>query len=298
MCCFNRPIEEVSKTKILVFPTKDGRQVTVYENVLDVKGGSRGKDQKKIEAIKEKQEKQKYENAMILPCPLKRGQEIKVLDFSSDAFKFDRLFKYFPREVVINLQMEKIAASRGRNAQKALEVVEVGAYFVSLATELDDLDRIDPNVFKVSSNIKELFTKHYFKGFGFVICCFNPEKKVDPHPIGYIHDLKDDGTMFVPCRHEHGHGEKPVEKFDHEIYSLNTKDGDEAGRTKEDIVSIKAPSPKGVEIKIVPYPDAPASPLAALESNVLAPHLPEIRTFRQRIIHGPHKNADLIFTLA
>jgi len=34
MCCFNRPIPHVGATRILVSPTRNGRQVTVYENVV------------------------------------------------------------------------------------------------------------------------------------------------------------------------------------------------------------------------------------------------------------------------
>jgi hypothetical protein len=30
-----------------------------------------------------------------------------------------------------------------------------------------------------------------------------------------------DGRVFVPCRHEHGHGEEAA-NFDHKIFSINT----------------------------------------------------------------------------
>lgn len=38
MCIFNRPIKEVSKTRILVSPTVDNRALVVYENVVSVEG--------------------------------------------------------------------------------------------------------------------------------------------------------------------------------------------------------------------------------------------------------------------
>jgi len=34
MCCFNKPVNHVGATRIMVFVGKDGRQVTLYENVV------------------------------------------------------------------------------------------------------------------------------------------------------------------------------------------------------------------------------------------------------------------------
>jgi len=179
MCCFNRPVKEVNKTKILVSPTKNGRQVTVYENSVGVEGGS-GRDAAKIQEIKEKQEHAKYENAMLLPCPLKEGAEVALLDLSKDSFKFARLFKFFPREVVDEEKKKSRKSDKDKEAKSAhLVVHEVGAYFVSVAKNVGDLKLIDPSVFKVSSTIKALFGKHYAKGFGFIVCCFNPLKKLN-----------------------------------------------------------------------------------------------------------------------
>jgi len=117
---------------------------------------------------------------------------------------------------------------------KHLEVHQVGAYVVSIAKNVDDLRRIDPTVFKVSDTIDQLFRKHYATGFGFIICSFDPSQGVKGHPIGYVHDLLPDGSLFVPCRHEHGHGEQATETFSHEIYSLNTQ-GAEAGVTRTEL---------------------------------------------------------------
>lgn len=48
-----------------------------------------------------------------------------------------------------------------------------------------------------------------------------------------MHDLLPDGRLFVPCRHEHGHGTKDKEDFDHEIFSVNTQ-GEAAGDTRDE----------------------------------------------------------------
>jgi len=288
MCCFNRPVSEVNKTRILVLPTKDGRQVTVSENVVGVSGGRGKKDEAKRQAIEAKQ-KEKYENAMILPAPLKAGSKVQLLDLSKDKFKFASLEAYFPHRV--EKEKEKSKGKKFLKNQKddkaPLEVHEVGAYFVSIAENLADLDRIDPTVFKVSSTIQELFGKHYREGFGFIICCFNPDKKIDgQHPIAYVHDVMADGRLFVPCRHEHGHGTKAEEHFDHYIYSVNT--GEDAGMTRAEMMSQLGEWACNEKV----------SELDALRSDVLQPFLPAVTDLRRRQILGMFKNDDLIFVRA
>jgi len=242
---------------------------------------------------------------MILPCPLKTGATITILDLSKDSFKFDRLNHYFPHEVRLVEEKKKSPVALASKAAH-LAVVEVGAYLVSLANSVEDLRRIDPSVFKVSATIDKLFSKHYANGFGFVICAFNPEKKIDPHPIGYEHDLMKDGHMFVPCRHEHGHGTKDVENFDHEIYSLNTEGGhNAAGFSRADLgdgkgqpVAKDVPRQFSGESTFELYRDAANSEAEALKSEVLTKYLPIVKAFRQRLIRGKFKNDDLIFSIA
>jgi hypothetical protein len=366
MCCFNKEVHGVSKTKIFVMPTKNGRQVTVYDNNVS---GARGPTKT------EKDEKQKYGNAMILPCPLKKNAEVGLIDLSKDNFSFKRMKMFFPephREMALNSH----STQRKANVDSAhLEVHTVGAYFISIAKTVDDLSRVDPSVFKVSDAIDALFRRHYAKGFGFIICCFDPSKGVSGHPIAYEHDLMPDGTMFVPCRHEHGHGTKETESFSHEIYSLNSK-GEAAGQTRTDlgwkgdapVHKVPFIAPKKPSVSYVPKPlkelagggiattdvkcpgcsffggisghcskcwkslspeeqhirteeqkllqperdrvafeqkqkeDAerilpPHNEAEAIQSEVLSPYVPEIKSLRQRSINGLFKNDDLYFSL-
>jgi len=292
MCCFNAPVQGVSQTKILVFPTKDGRQVTLYQNKVGVVGGGRGtkaEDEKKKADIVAQQEKAKYENAMILPCPLKTGHKVQLLDLSKDNFSFERVENFFPKKPAT--RSRGVLAGIDKSHQSHLEVVEIGEYFVSIAENFGDLKRIDPSVFKVSDNIQNVFSKHYVDGFGFIICAFNPNKKVEGgHPIGYVHDLLPDGKMFVPCRHEHGaYSTKAQEHFDHVIYSVNTKKGTDTGDTRDEILQAN-PSWSIIE---------GVTENAALTSDLLAPLYPEkITALRRRRIDGFFKNDDLEFSLA
>jgi len=336
MCCFNRPVEHVSDTKIFVMPTKTGRQITIYQNeleasgdpnrtvippkkltaemvagIFDRSGGSRsGAGQQPPPPMPEKKEKEaqekshdpvsteKYGNAMILPCPLKAGHDVELIDLSKDTFSFARLKAWFPAPPSarsVNKSDEKRAPTQQQQAP--LQVHAVGAYFISVAKELADLRRVDPAVFKVSDNIENVFSKHYSVGFGFIICCFDPSKKLSPHPVGYLHDLLPDGRMFVPTRHEHGGSEeKTMEHFDHAIYSANTAPG-ESGQTKADMLgdrpAIEPPKPtKTLVLKAV------QSEAGVIKCKALETHLPEITSLRQRLIRGMYKNDDLVFALA
>jgi len=285
-------VTEVSETKILVFPTKDGRQVTVYQNSVGVRGGEDGdeQDEKEIKALKDKQEKE-FGNAMVLPCPLKAGQKVQLLDLSKDGFSFDRVEEFFPKRPPGSSSDEDLnddeEGEKG-NGRSFLAVAEVGSYFISIAENLADLRRIDPKVFKVSTSLEAVMKGHYAQGFAFIICSFNPKKKIEGgHPVAFVHDLMPDGHLFVPCRHEHGHGTQAKENFDHWIYSINTAHGD-AGDTREEMAQ-KHPGWEYAKKQ---------TPLMALSSTVMKPLYPEIKTLRRRRMMGPYSNEDLFFTRA
>jgi hypothetical protein len=318
MCCFNKPIAHVGATRILVSSTTDGsRQITIYENVVGesekkhrgTPGMYRDADGKvhagnpppelvaQREAEKKALEAENAKNAMILPAPLKAGEKIQVLDLSKDKFSFTRLSKWFPKLVELNqgrgMKYDKSQQTASKSAHLAVQAV--GNYFISLAENLDDLDRIDPEVFKVSPNIKDLFSKHYASGFGFVICSFDPNKKIQAHPIGYVHNLMDGGKLFVPTRHQHSEDVKPKEKFDHEIYSINTTNEGGAGMSVEDVERQNADNLKREFSKNLSKPEEMAK---VLESEVLSPLYPPIQSLRQRKINGLFANEDFVFVLS
>jgi len=103
---------------------------------------------------------------------------------------------------------------------------------VSIAKTLQDLRRIDSKVFKVAPDIDKLLSKHYSKGFGFLICSFDASSE-QKHPLGYIHPLDSKHRLFVPTRHEHGDG-KAKAQFDHVIWSVDAKKDDVSGSSPEE----------------------------------------------------------------
>jgi len=326
MCCFNRPIAHVGATRILVSPTRDGRQLTIYENVVgegekghrvgnqtnfhrDETGkvvfGKESDDAKaKREAAIEEEKKKNAKNAMILPAPLKKGSKIQVLDLSKDSFSFKDLSSWFPK-LLTEKDLKAPSASRGmlRTMQKGgstLEVLSVGNYFISLAEDLSDLERIDPEVFTVSDEIKKLFGKCYPDGYGFVVCSFDPNKTMQAHPIGYIQDFLEDGRLFVPTRHQHTIEVKDKEHFDHEIYSVNTTNEGDAGMSVEEIEKsnhdLVVKHGMSANKPFEPLKSHPQATRAALKSDALDPILPsKIESLRQIKIVGTHANDDRKF---
>ena len=193
-------LEKVAGTKIFVAPLANGRQLTLYENIVELDKASDG-------------------SAMILPVP---AGMIEVLDLSgvrqSDGLPnsniFEEMKRAYPELVYPTPDYQgfdyELRAPSYLSAE-VLVVKSVGSYFVSVAPRLEDIQKIDPTTFKVPANIQKVLTKHYGgnKGqlFSFVICRFRTAS-VQAHPIGYIHErlLDSDGLLFCPTKHAHGNG--------------------------------------------------------------------------------------------
>lgn len=203
----------------MVSPTQAQRALVIYENFVGIDRGNRtnAASKAKISELKEKH-KAELNNAMILPAPLlDEAHEIELLDLSKGKFDFKNCDRCFPVATPILNERE----GRKSRQKASLQIVQLGAYKVSIAKKLSDLELVDPDVFHLPEDIGNLLKAHYSQDFGFVVCIFDPEAGVEAHPIGYVCDQTRDGRIFVPCRHEHGHGDEAV-MFDHKIYSVNT----------------------------------------------------------------------------
>lgn len=104
-----------------------------------------------------------------------------------------------------------------------LEVIELGAYKVSVAPTAKDIRRANKDIFKISKGTRKVLKEKYDDSYAFIICMFDSTKKIAPHPVGYIHDLLSSGEVFVPCVHVHDGKLHREEHFDHMIYSLGCK---------------------------------------------------------------------------
>jgi hypothetical protein len=305
MCIFARLVSQVGATRIFVAPAKQQRQITVYENRVGgtevweadgirttAKAAASSSSASKAKA-KKGGEKQPL-NAMILPCPLRAGSEVQLIDLSLHRDLFSKLDECFPRPRTKSASkgVRKSVDDNEEDEDEPLEVHVVGGYSVSVAPTLRDLRRVDAKTFAIAEGVEALLTERYAEGFGFVICAFDPAKDIEPHPIGYVHDRLEPMKLFVPCVHEHGHGTKRKEHFDHSIFSIDVIKGEssEAGEVPEEL-AIKY-NHRHFESK-VEGTLARCQPIASLLAAT-----PNARTMlRRRVIKGLHANEDLVFEL-
>lgn len=187
MCILALPVRSVSNTRIFV-GENEGRQLTVYEMAVQL---------------------QMPGNAMILPVPTTDPDSIELVNMEKVPRFFDALSRMFEP---MALGMFKGTRSRGGGF---LKVQNVGNYQVSVAGNIEDLNRIDPSVFRLTEATLETLVMNYRDGHSFVVAQLRESGKY--HPLAYTHPVAPDGKVFIPTRHEHGERHaKPY--WDHHIY--------------------------------------------------------------------------------
>lgn len=136
---------------------------------------------------------------MILPVPHPRSAVAINLEGYKTIFDdCDRSF-YKPATRSLNFSF---AANSGSDTD-TLAVIDVGSYKVSMAHTLDDLARVNTNVFVLSPGCKEVLQQHYSQPYwGFIICKLAKGRE-HYHPFAYEHDLIAQGHLFIPTRHFH-----------------------------------------------------------------------------------------------
>lgn len=228
MCIINRPVHSVNNT--LLFGAKlsqpfevEGkqyeRQLTIYSNKVNTKIG----------------------NEMILPFPLKDGipndLQITLYDLShmrQNIFKsIDVLFTRTNRP-----RSKKSKATLGLD--RALPVILIGSYQVTICYCIEDLKRIDPEVFQLADGVETLLTKEYPTNFGFLICKLDPTKNNDSkeyEPFAYSSFMVKPSQLFLPTLHFHAEeiNDKKLSStkssssmdglWDHKIFVYNYHEG-------------------------------------------------------------------------
>ena len=181
MCLISTEIETVSNTKILVAPNYNNtRQLTVYSNF--------------ISNISES-------NAMVLPVPL--PQTLQFINLSGYKNLFEDCAKCFynPQKSFID-SYSVSTNSLNTKDDKPLQVFNIGSYQVSVAMNLDQISRVDSQVFELSSGLSQTLKTFYYQEYwGFIICKLNsgPESY---HPLAYSHQIIDN-KIYIPTRHYH-----------------------------------------------------------------------------------------------
>lgn len=224
MCCFSRPIERVSATRIFARPVAasddgaTGRQLLVYGMTLDVS----------------------EDVAMILPIPVPAGSDddaVRFVDMSGCPSFFDALSAIFPAK----MQPQSFGSvSRGGAPRPATLVVhDVGEFEASFVPGRRDFDRLDPR-FRLPGDVWEQLPAYYDWGF----CVFKlravrtkgsgffgmfkskttstGDRKI--HPMAFEFPRRDPSSLFFPTVHVHDGTVHPTADFDHELFCQTPPD--------------------------------------------------------------------------
>ena len=226
MCILALPVRSVRNTRIFVGTNTEGdRQLTVYEMA--------------VELVARRQAANSTEspgNAMILPVPAGAPEQIDLIDMTEAKDFFDALERCF-QPMTLGIK------SRGGGSRGFLEVHQVGSYNVSIANSYEELDLINPAVFTLSDDAKQVLGSQYSRldgpKFCFVVAQLRESGQF--HPLAFSHPIADDGKLFIPTKHEHGLKIPGVPEeslrgraaWDHHIFHQSTATYDEQPRSKD-----------------------------------------------------------------
>lgn len=288
MCIINEPAR-VTKTQIFVAPNANkDKQLTVYCNKVMTDSTN---------------------NVMILPVP--NPDSVKFHDLSDYKDIFDDLAKTF---AVSTRGLKSYTLSFSNSTEQYLPTIDVGSYRITLVPNVASLNAINPHEFgTVRAHIKRIMRKYYASGFGFVVCKLIPGKETEYHPLAYSHNLRSDGNLFVPTRHQHnghnGHDNGPggydgdfsrvnfletrtMPPRPYPIASFVAKESEEELESDWDheIYSFNTTSDSG---------NVPASTRRVyLKPNKIPDFdLGSCKTCHKFEIHGIHENCDVMFAL-
>lgn len=214
MCIIAGEIESISKTKLFGGLNSDkSRQITIYSNDVNSINNS----------------------AMILPVLNPQSIQFHDLTEYEDFFEdCDECFKL--RNQLKSKGM--CFSSDCFDENDCLDVIDVGSYKVSVANSLEDLKRIDTNVFTITPNLDTMLADVYHNSrFGFVICALKPGNH-EYHPFAYSNDVYKQ-KMFLPTMHYHvlrnqvGKYQSIADDWSHEIYVCNATPSDKVNTMHE-----------------------------------------------------------------
>jgi hypothetical protein len=211
MCCFSRPIEHVSATRIFARAMDETRQALVYQMTLAA-----------TEAL-----------AMVLPLPVPPGtpdDAVKFVDLEGYESFFDDVQKAFPPPA----PAFGAPLTRGMMPQaKKLEVHQVGKFEASFVPTVKDFARLDER-FRMPDGVFDRLPMYCDWGFAvFQLKDFGGGGLVDKvkqaltrsapktekiHPMAFVFPRRDPDALFFPTLHVHDGKVHETAVFDHVLY--------------------------------------------------------------------------------
>lgn len=196
MCCFSRPVESVTATRIFArgFPAgpESSRQYVVYSMHLEAK-----------------------ENlAMILPLPVAAGggeDAVRFINLKGYPNFFAAMDAGFPAPRSLS---DGKSAAFGRPAGGVLAVQDVGSFRASYVPTVADFTRLDAK-FRLPASTWEKLPQ--YRTYGFAVFQLKPGAKTI-HPMAFSFPRAQPKDLFFPTVHIHDGLVHPVADFDHLLY--------------------------------------------------------------------------------
>ncbi|MCH7229073.1 hypothetical protein [Haloferula sp. A504] len=196
MCCFSRPVEFVSSTRIFARMIAPARQAIAYQ----MEFGS------------------KEDMAMILPLPVAPGtgdDALKFINLEDYRDFFDDLRSGFP------VPESRAFALDTDSQSNTLKVEQVGAFEASFVPGPTDFDRLDPR-FSIRKDIWDKIP--VYADYGFAV--FKLRKgEHEAHPMAFTFPTRHADKLFFPTVHIHDGEVHEKEEFDHSLYCQVEKTG-------------------------------------------------------------------------
>lgn len=204
MCCFSRPVQDVSDTKIFARLGNGVSQFVAYSMSLNTR----------------------EDLAMVLPIPVVTGSDekaVKFINLEKYPQLFDDLWKGFP-ESRARSYGDPFAAASGPVSQRKLEVQSVGSFDASFVPTIADFTRLDER-FRLPGDVWAKLPG--YADFGFAV--FKLKAVRGPvHPMAFSFPSAIPQTIFFPTLHIHDGEIHEKENFDHALYAqgsgINTVD--------------------------------------------------------------------------
>lgn len=208
MCIFSGSVESVASTKILVSK--------VFQTEI-VEQKEKGKKRKFKKPVGKPLQLVVYCNkvvldpaahdsisgtpggtAMILPFPLIKGKNrIAALNMSLYENFFDDVDLLFPIP-----QKSREFSNSYSLTDGVIDVMKVGSYNVSIVPNYDHFVNLQFDKFNLHPDVTKLLGRYYGKNYGFMVCVLRPQAVY--HPFAYVHEIRNNGELFIPTRHYHG----------------------------------------------------------------------------------------------
>ncbi len=191
MCCFARPVEEVTSTNIFGRLSTQSSQFLVYQMHF----------------------KSREANAMILPIPTAKDpseESVRFINLEEYPGFFVDLARGFP-----SLEPPPFASRRIDSAAKSpLRVQKVGKFIASVVPQVEDFRRLDPRF----SIAPETWAKlPVYNDYSFVVFQLE-ELEGRPHPMAFEFQTRHPDLVFFPTVHIHDGEVHDEEEFDHQLY--------------------------------------------------------------------------------